>query len=76
MIALGHANEFRALKGLFTVLNSYGKMFDAKLWELIFRGVLLPIFDNVRYASRADLLQEVRVTTEVLHLTLFRTMNG
>jgi len=33
-------------------------MFNNKLWELIFKGVLLPIFDNVSYAGESHLLKE------------------
>ncbi len=51
--------HYSALKGLFGILQSYGSLFNTGVWQLIFRGVLLPIFDNVRYASSTDLLQEV-----------------
>jgi len=33
-------------------------MFNNKLWELIFKGVLLPIFDNVNNAGESHLLKE------------------
>jgi len=36
---------------LFRVLALFGSTFSSKLWELIFRGVLLPIFDNVGYSK-------------------------
>eukprot|EP01133_Synstelium_polycarpum_P010888 gene10888-12689_t len=42
-----------ALDTLFRVLALFGSTFSAKLWELIFRGVLLPIFDNVGYSKGA-----------------------
>jgi len=47
-----------ALRSLFNILETYGSMFNRNFWELMFRGVLLPIFDNVRYASGQDLLKE------------------
>ncbi len=40
-----------ALETLFRVLALFGIMFSAKLWELIFRGVLLPIFDSIGYSK-------------------------
>ncbi|EGG22181.1 armadillo-like helical domain-containing protein [Cavenderia fasciculata] len=40
-----------ALDTLFRVLALFGSTFSTKLWELIFRGVLLPIFDNVGYSK-------------------------
>ena len=40
-----------ALNGLFGVLSEYGELFSPKVWELIFRGVLIPIFDNVGYTK-------------------------
>ncbi|EFA78598.1 armadillo-like helical domain-containing protein [Heterostelium album PN500] len=42
-----------ALDTLFRVLALFGSTFSPKLWELIFRGVLLPIFDNVGYSKGA-----------------------
>jgi len=47
-----------ALRTLFHILSDYGQKFSVGFWQLIFRGVLLPIFDNVRYASGGDLLHE------------------
>eukprot|EP01117_Protostelium_nocturnum_P012512 TRINITY_DN4612_c0_g1_i4.p1 TRINITY_DN4612_c0_g1~~TRINITY_DN4612_c0_g1_i4.p1 ORF type:complete len:1640 (+),score=303.31 TRINITY_DN4612_c0_g1_i4:223-5142(+) len=46
-----------ALRSLFGILSSYGQMFHQNFWRLMFRGVLLPIFDNVRYAGSSDLLK-------------------
>lgn len=40
-----------ASKGLFKVLNDYGGKFSPSLWTLVFRGVLAPLFDDVRYLS-------------------------
>lgn len=40
-----------ALNGLFGILTDYGELFSPKVWELIFRGVLIPIFDNVGYTK-------------------------
>ncbi|PRP78307.1 brefeldin A-inhibited guanine nucleotide-exchange protein [Planoprotostelium fungivorum] len=58
---VGHSHidiRTSALRSLFTILETYGSMFNRNFWELMFRGVLLPIFDNVRYAGGADLLKE------------------
>eukprot|EP01132_Coremiostelium_polycephalum_P005033 gene5033-6263_t len=40
-----------SLDTLFRVLALFGSTFSPKLWELIFRGVLLPIFDNIGYSK-------------------------
>lgn len=40
-------------KGLFQVLKDYGGKFSPSLWTLIFRGVLSPLFDDVRYLSNS-----------------------
>jgi brefeldin A-inhibited guanine nucleotide-exchange protein len=58
---IGHSHidvRTAALKALFNILSSYGSMFNKNFWQLMFRGVLLPIFDNVRYAGGNDLLKE------------------
>eukprot|EP01119_Soliformovum_irregulare_P013394 TRINITY_DN3553_c0_g1_i7.p1 TRINITY_DN3553_c0_g1~~TRINITY_DN3553_c0_g1_i7.p1 ORF type:complete len:1701 (-),score=587.09 TRINITY_DN3553_c0_g1_i7:49-5151(-) len=47
-----------AMKALFNILNLYGDLLNDKFWELLFRGVLLPMFDNVQYASKSEILQE------------------
>jgi brefeldin A-inhibited guanine nucleotide-exchange protein len=41
----------RALDALFALLQRFGPAFDAKFWDLVHSGVLLPIFDDVRHAS-------------------------
>eukprot|EP01097_Dermamoeba_algensis_P006564 TRINITY_DN4101_c0_g1_i2.p1 TRINITY_DN4101_c0_g1~~TRINITY_DN4101_c0_g1_i2.p1 ORF type:complete len:1325 (+),score=338.62 TRINITY_DN4101_c0_g1_i2:566-3976(+) len=49
---ISHPNmEVRTLAQirLFSVLKSHGSLFNPGMWELIFRGVLLPIFENVGY---------------------------
>ena len=51
-------------------------MFNNGFWQLIFRGVLLPIFDNVRYAGEKDLIQEVIYINSKTHFFLYRIMNG
>ena len=51
--------EHSALNALFLVLNTYGHMFSRELWQLVFRGVLLPIFENVRHLNNQQLLPEV-----------------
>jgi brefeldin A-inhibited guanine nucleotide-exchange protein len=40
-----------ALYGLFQILNDQGHAFSPSLWELIFKGVLFPIFDDVRHSE-------------------------
>ncbi len=39
----------RALQALFTTLLAHGHLFSLQTWRLIFRGVLFPIFDDVRH---------------------------
>jgi brefeldin A-inhibited guanine nucleotide-exchange protein len=41
----------RALKALFEILETYGKLYHTSMWELIFKGILLPIFDNIRHEA-------------------------
>ena len=53
-----HPDGFEALSCI-AVGQHRVRLLNMGFWQLIFRGVLLPIFDNVRYASGADLLQEV-----------------
>lgn len=62
-----------ALSALFKILNGYGAMFNPGVWELIFRGVLLPIFDNVKYFGGSDVLQE---DNEWLTTTCFNAVNS
>jgi hypothetical protein len=39
----------RALDVLFGLLRDFGPGFSATFWALVFRGVLLPLFDDVRH---------------------------
>jgi brefeldin A-inhibited guanine nucleotide-exchange protein len=48
-----------ALETLFDVLTTYGSMFSEKLWEVIFTGVLFPIFDDIRRAPDEERSTEV-----------------
>eukprot|EP01138_Halocafeteria_seosinensis_P008060 gb/GECG01008236.1/.p1 GENE.gb/GECG01008236.1/~~gb/GECG01008236.1/.p1 ORF type:complete len:1924 (+),score=268.60 gb/GECG01008236.1/:1-5772(+) len=41
----------RALNCLFGLLRRFGPGFSQSLWSLIFSGVLLPLFDDVRHVS-------------------------
>lgn len=41
----------RALDVLFGVLRDYGPGFSPSFWALVFRGVLLPLFDDVRHVQ-------------------------
>ena len=43
----------RALGVLFHVLRSHGGEFSRSTWRMIFSGVLLPMFDDVRHAVPA-----------------------
>ncbi len=54
--------ENSALSTLFKILDSYGSMFSPPFWQLVFRGVVLPIFDNVRH-YQIELIQEVKSKT-------------
>ena len=42
-----------SLSGLFKILSEQGHSFSPSLWELIFKGVLFPIFDDVRHSAEA-----------------------
>ena len=41
----------RALDVLFGLLRDYGPGYSATFWALVFRGVLLPLFDDVRHVQ-------------------------
>ena len=44
----------RALVGLFDCLKNYGgDCFDRDTWQMIFRGVLFPLFDDIQLDSIA-----------------------
>eukprot|EP01043_Picozoa_sp_COSAG02_P012266 COSAG02_NODE_471_length_21662_cov_70.510040_18_plen_1581_part_00 len=43
-----------ALEALFHILRKHGATFSHELWGLVFKGVLIPIFDNVRHAGEED----------------------
>lgn len=43
-----------AMETLFSILSTHGKLFSAKLWELIFSGVLLPIFDEIKHQQEEE----------------------
>ena len=43
-----------ALDALFQILRKHGGTFSHELWGLVFKGVLIPIFDNVRHAGEED----------------------
>jgi brefeldin A-inhibited guanine nucleotide-exchange protein len=54
----------RSLNALFGMLRTHGSLFSPKLWQLVFRGVLFPIFDDVKYACEY-------VENDWLHTTCF-----
>ena len=41
----------RAMDVLFGMLRDYGPAFSASFWGLVYRGVLLPMFDDVKHCS-------------------------
>jgi brefeldin A-inhibited guanine nucleotide-exchange protein len=44
-----------ALSILFSILKLYGADFNEQLWKLIFRGVLIPIFDDLQHITEQTL---------------------
>jgi len=46
--------RMRVLHALFALLRRYGPGFSPELWALIYSGVLLPLFDDVRHASEDE----------------------
>ena len=40
-----------SLESLFATLAEHGHLFSTGLWELVFKGVLFPIFDDVRHSQ-------------------------
>ena len=61
-----------ALFGLFQILNDQGHAFSPSLWELIFKGVLFPIFDDVRHSEE---MSDGRFTKEWLDTTCQDALN-
>ena len=57
------------MQTLFHMLRLHGNMFSEELWGLIFKGVLIPIFDNVRHAGEDD-----EETDEWLQRTCFQAL--
>jgi brefeldin A-inhibited guanine nucleotide-exchange protein len=53
-----------ASKGLFKVLSDYGGRFTPGLWEIIFKGVVSPMFDDVRHLSTSDDRAETTAVAE------------
>lgn len=43
-----------ASKGLYKVLSDYGGRFAPSMWEIIFKGVLSPMFDDVTYLGASE----------------------
>jgi hypothetical protein len=43
-----------AVKNLFLILKKYGRTFNTGFWALVFRGVLLPIFDSVNVTDDTE----------------------
>lgn len=53
-----------ANSGLFKVLNDHGGHFAPSMWILIFRGVLSPIFDDVRHLFECQDKNEAAIVAE------------
>lgn len=53
-----------ASKGLYKVLSDSGGRFAPSLWVLIFRGVLSPMFDDVRHLSNSEDRAEASAVSE------------
>eukprot|EP00002_Diphylleia_rotans_P014444 TRINITY_DN2814_c0_g1_i8.p1 TRINITY_DN2814_c0_g1~~TRINITY_DN2814_c0_g1_i8.p1 ORF type:complete len:1545 (+),score=258.96 TRINITY_DN2814_c0_g1_i8:58-4692(+) len=57
----------QALTTLVDLLVSYGSLFSPKLWELIFRGVLYPMFDDIRHETKREEIQSAEsICIEIL----------
>ena len=64
-----------SMTALFKILNNHGQFFSSELWELVFKGVLFPIFDDVRHSyeipsggfSDADESSSSKLTNQDLH---------
>src|SRR3989338_4999753 len=52
-IALHPVTEvrIRSLRTLFAILQEAGSKFSARDWDVLCRGIIFPIFDNVRYVG-------------------------
>eukprot|EP01052_Picozoa_sp_SAG31_P030725 SAG31_NODE_3177_length_4584_cov_10.428999_1_plen_103_part_10 len=61
--------QAQALETLFDMLRHHGGKFSRELWELVFKGVLVPLFDNVRHAGDGD-----EETDEWLQCTCFQAL--
>ncbi|GAB0491795.1 hypothetical protein MMPV_003050 [Pyropia vietnamensis] len=48
-----------ATEGLFRVLRAHGGTFGPSLWTLVFRGVISPLFDDVRHLPGGDRSQRL-----------------
>ena len=54
------------------MLRTHGHLFSRRLWEIIFRGVLLPIFDTVTSLSEGDAVED----NEWLTTTCLNALNS
>eukprot|EP00741_Cyanophora_paradoxa_P005196 tig00000852_g5036.t1 len=66
----------RALEALFGVLKQHGPLFAPPLWELVFRGVLIPIFDDVRHPRPPAAGAPPREDTEWVKTTCFAALQA
>lgn len=58
------AVRIAANDGLYRVLSDHGGRFSPPLWALIFRGVLAPVFDDVRHLAASSNRSEVAAIGE------------
>lgn len=53
-----------ASNGLYRVLSEHGGQFAPSMWALVFRGVLSPVFDDVRHLSSSNDRNETAIVGE------------
>lgn len=58
------AIQMAANNGLYKVLSDHGGKFSPALWALVFRGVLAPIFDDVKHLSASSDRSEAAAVDE------------
>jgi hypothetical protein len=54
----------RACKLLFSTLKEFGELFSASFWDVVFRGVLFPIFDDLQGSSARWLKSDLSLNVE------------
>jgi len=64
-----------ALTALFDVLIAHGASFSSKLWDVIFSGVLMPIFDEVKIYQE-ERSEDPNITNEWISTTCANALNA